>query len=207
MHSQTSPIVLADKFQMRVGQSYRVVVIGDCAVGKTSIISRIMNDSVDLREPSTSAAAYVEHKVTIDGATVDLHIWDTAGQERFRGLGPIYYRDADIGLLVFSVTNRDSFENIEDWIQTFTSTTGADVTIFVIGNKTDLKDQYQVDVEQVRLWARKREYQLLLTSALKGTGIIDLFNEIARVIIRKGVPPKASHDQAIDPGMPPSSCC
>ena len=188
---------------------YRVVVVGDSAVGKTSIITRVVNGRFSLREPPTSGSSFLIHRLNVNGKMVNLQIWDTAGQERYRSLGPIYYRNADIGLIVFSLADKESSENIESWYESFSAIAGTDTLTFVVANKKDL-DEGTVDMESVRGWAAEHGLPVFETSALSGDGIGELFKEIGEGIIKKGVPPKSIEDQTpteASQTSEPKSCC
>lgn len=83
----------------------------------------------------------------VDGRRVTLSIWDTAGQERFHALGPIYYRDSHAGLLVYDITDEDSFEKVQNWVKELRKVRGNDVLLCLIGNKIDLEKERHVTVE------------------------------------------------------------
>ena len=188
---------------------YRVVVVGDSAVGKTSIITRVVNGRFSLREPPTSGSSFLIHRLRTDGGMVNLQIWDTAGQERYRSLGPIYYRNADVGLIVFSLADKESSENIESWYESFSAIAGTDTLTYVVANKKDL-DEGIVDMESVRRWADEHGLLVFETSALSGDGISELFKEIGEGIIRKGAAPKSIEDQTpteASQAIEQKSCC
>jgi small GTP-binding protein len=185
---------------------YRVIVIGDCSVGKTSIISRLTDGSFDLGNSPTTMAAYCLYSSKVDGKPIFLEIWDTAGQERFRGLGPLYYRQADVGICVFSVTDHRTFDSLEDWIGPLIDTAGADTHVFIVGNKSDLRDQCNVNIEEAKLWSRDRRFHFGLTSALSGDGILELFQNIVKILNHADKPPKSFH-VVLKEDPPEEKCC
>lgn len=124
-------------------------------VGKTSILLRYIRGEYDDRQVSTLQASYLDKRITVAGVTAQLSIWDTAGQERFHALGPIYYRDADGALLVYDITDEESFRKVTQWVRELRAAVGEDITISIAGNKIDLENHRQVDqVEAERYVAR-----------------------------------------------------
>ena len=195
---------------------YRVVFVGSTCVGKTSIISRVANGLFNPNEPTTYGAAFVVHKVRVGDKVVKMQIWDTAGQERYRSLGPIYYRAADVGVIVFSVTDQRSADDVDEWYDQFTSITGTDTMIVVVGNKCDL--ECTVNVDEINHWAGDQGLRVFFTSALSGEGMSELFQHIAGVIVSSGIRPKnaddgtitessTSQEAEVEPSSPRSRCC
>ena len=96
---------------------FKVVLLGEGRVGKTSVLLRYTKGEYDDRQISTLQASYIDKKIMVGGTNVQLSIWDTAGQERFHALGPIYYRDADGALLVYDITDVESFNKVKKWVK------------------------------------------------------------------------------------------
>ena len=121
----------------------KVVVLGEMAVGKTSLISTFMNDGkYKAPAPSTVGAEFLSKELRIDGTNVALQVWATAGQERFESMGYAFYRGANACMLVFDLTNRASFDSLDKWKRNFI-TNGAPASpekfpFIVVGNKKDL---------------------------------------------------------------------
>ena len=167
---------------MLVGDSSfhcRVVVIGDASVGKTSLLNQLIDHTFKEYEQSTVGANYQLFVQEINGVKVEIQIWDTAGQERFRSLGPIYFRNSLGAVAVFDQTNRQSFENLQDWIDSFTAVAGTETVICVAANKCDLADEQQVSDNEVEDWAKKNGYLFGRTSAKTGQGVTELFMNLA----------------------------
>ena len=95
----------------------KVVLLGEGRVGKTSLVLRFCKNEFHDVQPPTVQASYLDKQLAIDGNRINLAIWDTAGQERFHALGPIYYRDADAALLVFDITDVESFDKVKAWVK------------------------------------------------------------------------------------------
>lgn len=161
----------------------RIVAIGDCAVGKTSIINHLVQGRMNIDEPSTVGANWQPYVHEFNSDRIELQIWDTAGQERFRSLGPLYYRNAVGAFVVYDVTNRSSFDNLELWISDFKTHGRPDVRIMIVANKCDLHEERQVTIQQGLNWAREHDYQIYETSAKTGENIRPLFEAMAESVV------------------------
>ena len=171
---------------MIVERSYhgRVVLIGDSAVGKTSILNQLFDHTANAAVPTVGAnyQIYVEE---IDGVKVEIQIWDTAGQETYRSLAPIYFRNARAAIAVYDVTSPGTLEALRDWVKLFRDVAGEDQLIFVVGNKIDLADDRKVSRESGKQWAeRLRITETREVSAKTGEGVQDLFTDLARKLIQ-----------------------
>uniref|UniRef100_A0A0R3S394 Ras family protein n=1 Tax=Elaeophora elaphi TaxID=1147741 RepID=A0A0R3S394_9BILA len=121
-------------------RTFRVVMCGDAAVGKSSIVSRIINSTFPGKLPSTLGVDFYVKAVSIDGKNVAIQLWDTAGQERFRSLCKSYFRRADAAILVYDCTTESSFINVRDWIATIKESTMRHIPIMICANKIDLRE-------------------------------------------------------------------
>lgn len=126
-------------------ERFKVVLLGEGRVGKTSILLRYTKGEYSDRQVSTLQASYLDKRVTVGTTTVNLSIWDTAGQERFHALGPIYYRDASGALLVYDITDAESFNKVKNWVKELKKIVGNDIIIVIAGNKIDLEKNRNVD--------------------------------------------------------------
>eukprot|EP00195_Chlamydomonas_chlamydogama_P012244 CAMPEP_0202901586 /NCGR_PEP_ID=MMETSP1392-20130828/14339_1 /ASSEMBLY_ACC=CAM_ASM_000868 /TAXON_ID=225041 /ORGANISM="Chlamydomonas chlamydogama, Strain SAG 11-48b" /LENGTH=285 /DNA_ID=CAMNT_0049588169 /DNA_START=216 /DNA_END=1074 /DNA_ORIENTATION=+ len=161
---------------------YKLVFLGDQSVGKTSIITRFMYDKFDATYQATIGIDFLSKTMYLEDRTVRLQLWDTAGQERFRSLIPSYIRDSSVAVVVYDVTNRQSFVNTARWIQEVRTERGSDVIIFLVGNKTDLVDKRQVSIEEGDAKAREFSVNFIETSAKAGLNIKALFRKIAAAL-------------------------
>ena len=157
----------------------RIVTIGDESVGKTSLTSRLVDKTFNQYEPSTVGANYQTHTVSANGQFIVLQVWDTAGQEKFKSLSPIYFRNALAAVVVFSLVNRRSFEKLSDWASSFREVAGQQALVYIVANKLDLSDQYEVQIDEGREWAENHGFKFFATSAKTGENVNKLFTEIA----------------------------
>ena len=155
----------------------RIVLIGDSKVGKTSIASNYQKQAFE-EHPSTIGSALYQFSREINNKTVSIELCDTAGQEKYRSLGPIYYRNAVGALAVFDLTNKTSFDSLQKWIETFKESTEDESFVFIVCNKCDLKDQWEVSIDEIITFSQSLNSQLFYTSALTGEGIEDLFTSM-----------------------------
>eukprot|EP01113_Clastostelium_recurvatum_P038995 TRINITY_DN589_c0_g1_i1.p1 TRINITY_DN589_c0_g1~~TRINITY_DN589_c0_g1_i1.p1 ORF type:complete len:212 (-),score=31.30 TRINITY_DN589_c0_g1_i1:279-914(-) len=167
---------------MEALSKYKLVFLGDQSVGKTSVITRFMYDTFDSTYQATIGIDFLSKTMYLEDRTVRLQLWDTAGQERFRSLIPSYIRDSSVAIIVYDITNRNSFMNTVKWIDDVRSERGNDVIMMLVGNKTDLADKRQVSIEEGE--AKAKEYNLMFieTSAKAGFNIKALFRKVASAL-------------------------
>ena len=120
---------------------HKLVFLGDIYVGKTSIINRFMYDSFDTNYQATIGIDFLSKTLYLDDRTVRLQLWDTAGQERFRSLIPNYIRDSSVAVIVFDITNKQTFANCDKWVEDVKNERGNDVVIVFVGNKNDKAEE------------------------------------------------------------------
>lgn len=184
---------------------YKLVFLGDQSAGKTSIITRFMYDKFDNTYQATIGIDFLSKTMYLEDRTVRLQLWDTAGQERFRSLIPSYIRDSSVAVVVYDVTNRQSFLNTSRWIQEVRQERGQDVIIVLVGNKTDLVDKRQVSIEDGDAKARELGVIFIETSAKAGFNIKALFRKIAAALPgMENVSPTKQED-LVDVKLTPSS--
>ena len=118
-----------------------VVLLGEGRVGKTCLCLRYVNNTFSSEQESTIQATYLEKRLNVGRRAVTLNIWDTAGQERFHALGPIYYRDSHGAVLVYDITDRDSFTKVRHWVKELRKIVGPAIVLVIAGNKADMPPQ------------------------------------------------------------------
>lgn len=157
----------------------KVVLLGESSVGKTCLVSRFITGMMPNGVEPTLGACYASTKLPTPNGQCLLQIWDTSGQDRYRSLAPIYYRGARVVLLVFSIVDVKSFEAIDYWVTSLRDNTGGVSTLFLIGNKLDLEAERIVPLETAQQKAAEINAQYLETSAVNGTMIATLFENVA----------------------------
>ena len=117
---------------------YKLVFLGDQSVGKTSIITRFMYDNFDRHYQATIGIDFLSKTMYLEDRTVRLQLWDTAGQERYRTITKAYYKNADGVMIVFDLSDRESFENIDSWLTEVDKHCGPEVNVMILANKSDI---------------------------------------------------------------------
>merc|ERR1712010_361996 len=162
---------------------YKLVFLGDQSVGKTSLITRFMYDSFDNTYQATIGIDFLSKTMYLEDRTVRLQLWDTAGQERFRSLIPTYIRDSTVAVVVYDITNVNSFEQVTRWVEDVRAERGNDVIIVLVGNKTDLADKRHVSIDEGEKKAQELGVSLFIeTSAKAGYNVKQLFRRIAAAL-------------------------
>uniref|UniRef100_A0A8C5PDC5 RAB41, member RAS onco family n=1 Tax=Leptobrachium leishanense TaxID=445787 RepID=A0A8C5PDC5_9ANUR len=209
-------------------RKFKLVFLGEQSVGKTSLITRFMYDSFDNTYQATigidflSKTMYLEDRTQRDKelnpveiyrlhypgkdqlpkasvvAQVRLQLWDTAGQERFRSLIPSYIRDSTIAVVVYDITNLNSFQQTSKWIDDVRTERGSDVIIMLVGNKTDLADKRQITTEEGEQRAKELSVMFIETSAKTGYNVKQLFRRVAAALPGMDNTPEKSKEDMID---------
>ncbi|KOB76527.1 Ras-related GTP-binding protein Rab11 [Operophtera brumata] len=129
---------------------FKVVLIGDSGVGKSSLLSRFTRNEFNLESKSTIGVEFATRSIEVDGKTIKAQIWDTAGQERYRAITSAYYRGAVGALLVYDIAKHLSYENVERWLRELRDHADQNILIMLVGNKSDLRHLRIVSQKQMR---------------------------------------------------------
>lgn len=164
----------------------KVVLLGEGAVGKTSLVLRYSENKFNDKHVQTLQASFVEKRLNIGGKRIQLAIWDTAGQERYHALGPIYYRDSQGAIIVYDITDEDSFHKARNWIKELRRMLGDKVTLCIVGNKIDLDKKRTVIEKDALDYAASVGAKHYYTSAKQGKGVAELFLDLAKRILESG---------------------
>eukprot|EP01017_Pseudomicrothorax_dubius_P041636 TRINITY_DN6678_c0_g1_i5.p1 TRINITY_DN6678_c0_g1~~TRINITY_DN6678_c0_g1_i5.p1 ORF type:complete len:205 (+),score=57.40 TRINITY_DN6678_c0_g1_i5:266-880(+) len=163
---------------------FKLVIIGDSGVGKSSLLLRYADDTFNDNYLTTIGVDFRFKSIQIDGKNAKLQIWDTAGQERFRTLTNAYYRGADGIIVVYDITSPLTFENIDKyWMKEIQTYADKDVDIILIGNKCDATRQVPFEIGQQL--ATSKGMSFYETSAKTSEAVIDTFAEIAKRLLQK----------------------
>ncbi|KAK4707798.1 hypothetical protein R3W88_028723 [Solanum pinnatisectum] len=182
----------------KIDYVFKVVLIGDSAVGKSQILARFARNEFSLDSKATIGVEFQTRTLVIQHKSVKAQIWDTAGQERYRAVTSAYYRGAVGALLVYDITKRQTFDHIPRWLEELRAHADKNIVIMLIGNKTDLEDQRAVPTEDAKEFAQKEGLFFLETSAMEATNVEDAFltvlTEIFNIVNKKNL--AAGDDQA-----------
>ncbi|RVD92650.1 ras-related Rab-1A [Tubulinosema ratisbonensis] len=161
---------------------YKILIIGDSSVGKTSIIKKYINERVPLQELETIGIDFMSKSTTIDNQQIKFLIWDTAGQEKFRALTRAYYRGAQGVFIVFDLTDIKSKNSVPAWIKDIENNTTENIPIILVGNKLDKFNGSLVEMEE---YAKELELPFIAVSAKAVINIENLFNKMGSILLKK----------------------
>uniref|UniRef100_A0A1L8DV39 Ras-related protein Rab-21 n=1 Tax=Nyssomyia neivai TaxID=330878 RepID=A0A1L8DV39_9DIPT len=165
------------------GYTFKIVLLGEGCVGKSSLVLRYVEDKFNPKHITTLQASFLNKKINVNGRRINLSIWDTAGQERFHALGPIYYRSSNGAILVYDITDEDSFQKVKNWVKELKKMLGADICLAIAGNKTDLDKNRNVSLDVAQSYAADVGAKHYETSAKTSEGIDNLFLDLANDMI------------------------
>ena len=191
----------------------KIVLVGETQVGKTSIVTRLMSNKFQANSPATIGASFQNYKVTTKKCTSSLQIWDTAGQEKFRSLAPMYYRSADVALLCFDLTKKETLEALETWAHELIEKGPENLIKICVGNKSDLTSERTVTKEMAEEYVYRNQIAYYHEcSAKTGEGVQELFIYIAEHFAPEQQTPNVVEEDipiAIDqpPPQKSNSCC
>ncbi|KAK8804148.1 RAS-related protein RABa4d-like protein [Blastocystis sp. subtype 4] len=162
----------------------KMVIVGDIAVGKTSLASRFVDDKFTKNHIASVGVAYFTKTLVVDDKlTVKFDIWDTAGQERYRSINQLYYRGAAAAVIVFDLTQRSTFDAVKaDWLDSIRKCADENIIIIIAGNKCDMVQDRCVPKEDIDKFCKEENLMYVETSALSGAGVSDVFTRIALLV-------------------------
>ena len=169
---------------------YKLVIVGNSGVGKTSLLTRYFDDCFSDTHEYTIGVDFRVKTLNIEGNTIKVQIWDTAGQERFKTIISSYYRSANGIPLIFDITDEKSLEDIDHWMEEINKNASSDTCKILIGNKSDLAQKRKVSFEQANEVARKYGMKYVETSAKTGENVLDGFLSLCTEILHKPMNPK-----------------
>ena len=187
---------------------FKILTIGESGVGKTCILRRFVENKFLKNHLATIGIDFKTKNIEIDGTPIKLKIWDTAGQERFRNITNQYYKGADGIILVFDVTDQKSFKKIKEWMSQIKANTQADqIGLVLLGNKCDIEPRTisKNDGEEL---GKELGIEYYETSAMKGDGIAQAFEFLAKNILtkkKKGTDGGVNLDGGVTPQK--KQCC
>ncbi|KNA14110.1 hypothetical protein SOVF_110550 [Spinacia oleracea] len=172
---------------------FKLLLIGDSGVGKSCLLLRFADDSYVESYISTIGVDFKIRTVEQDGKTIKLQIWDTAGQERFRTITSSYYRGAHGIIIVYDVTDQQSFDNVKQWLNEIDRYASDNVVKILVGNKSDLTSNKVVSSETAKAFADEIGIPFLETSAKNSTNVEEAFMTMAAEIKKRVASQPASN--------------
>lgn len=163
----------------------KVVLVGAAHTGKTSIVNRYIFGEFSPHTMPSTQPAFFQKKVWYANIEFTLEIWDTAGQEQYHALSPMFYRDADAGIVVFDLTDSNSFAKSKQWVTELRQARGDQISIVIAGNKSDLPSVRTVTLESIAQFASTIGAESFETSAKTGENIELLFNSLCKALYKK----------------------
>ncbi|XP_050685320.1 ras-related protein Rab-5C-like isoform X1 [Leptidea sinapis] len=179
---------------------FKLVLLGESAVGKSSLVLRFVKGQFHEYQESTIGAAFLTQTLCLDDTTVKFEIWDTAGQERYHSLAPMYYRGAQAAIVVYDITNQDTFGRAKNWVKELQRQASPSIVIALAGNKSDLAAKRMVEFDEAQAYADENGLLFMETSAKTAMNVNDIFLAIANKLPRNetggaaGAPPRAASD-------------
>ena len=163
----------------------KFIIIGDPAVGKSNILLKYVHNKFVNEYQSTVGVEFGAKNIDIEGQTFRIQIWDTTGQENFRCLTRSYFKNSVCAIITYDITNKQSFDNIQDWINEIKNQSSKDILLVLVGNKIDLEKERIVNYDEGKKFAEDNDMLFIETSALNGNGINQLFNMCCNDIYEK----------------------
>lgn len=192
--------------QKDTNTKFKICLFGDSGVGKTAFIKRWLhlNYPPEAQSPTLGAGCF-ESDIYIEGKQVHIQVWDTAGEEKYRSMVPIYIRGASGILLLFSLTDKNTFLNVSEWISA--ADTDTKPIILLIGNKNDLVDNREVTYQQALDFATQRGLDYMETSAQTGYNVDNSFITLVSSMMYKATPPQNDNVTNLTVKNSESACC
>ena len=181
----------------------KIIVVGDSGVGKTNLINRFASDKFDTNSKATIGVEFVYKTLKINKEVIKVEVWDTAGQERYRAITSSYYKGAKGAIIVYDITNEDSFNNVESWMNEVIKKGKTDMQFLLVGNKKDLINDRKVTEQKGIDKAKELNMNLFEASALEKTNVNEAFNYLVKEIylnIRKEKNINTNNDEKIGQG-------
>ena len=170
---------------MKPDYTIKYIIVGNAYVGKSNIIYRFVENKFSENYKATINLDFSYKNMKINDKIFRIQLWDTAGQEEFQSISRGYYKSGACALVVYDITDRETFNNVSSWVEECKNNGPSTITLVLVGNKIDLEDKRQVTYEEGEDFANRNNMQFFETSALNGTNIDKLFNDTVESINRK----------------------
>ena len=180
---------------------FKIILVGDTSVGKTNIINKYIKNEFQEDFYATIGVEFSHKQFIVDNHKIKAQIWDTAGQERYKAITRAYYKGAKGAFIVYDITRKDTFDDIDKWRNELVNSCNKEVTIMLIGNKCDLEDSREISKEQGEEKAKSFGFSFLETSAYSGENLEKGFEMLIKEIYQKyKIEQKAKDDMDLSGG-------
>ena len=163
--------------------NFKIIIIGDSGVGKSSILKRAVKNTFDENYQNTIGFEFLLMHFNINDLKIKLQIWDTCGQEAYRSLVQGFYRNTSLAVIVYDISRKETYEGLDIWLKDLRSHTDQELPIFIVGNKLDKENERQVpykDAKDFSLYRRTKYFTEC--SAKTGYNVNDIFHEVAKYL-------------------------
>ena len=175
MTEEKIEITPSDDPSLKEDFKFKVVIVGDTSVGKTNLVKRFINNSFSKETKATVGVEFMSQSYIIDNKIYKVELWDTAGQERYKAITAAYYKGAKGALIVYDVTSKETFDNVDKWHNDLTTKGSPNINIVIVGNKTDLKDKIVINTDMSQKKAQFLQVPFMETSALDASNVKEAF--------------------------------
>ncbi|XP_066580267.1 EF-hand calcium-binding domain-containing protein 4B [Amia ocellicauda] len=186
---------------------FKIVLVGNSSVGKTSLLRRFCDDCF---YPGTSATVGIDYSVktvTVENSQVALQMWDTAGQERYRSITKQFFRKADGVIVMYDITSEQTFTSVRHWLTSVHEGAGDDIPIMLLGNKTDKESEREVQMKVGEKLAKDSQLIFSECSAFSGHNVTELMLHLAKILKEQEDKDKEKTIQLVDDSSKKKSCC
>ena len=160
----------------------KFLILGDSDVGKTSLLLKYIDNYFPESHLATIGVEFKTKDVECKGYKIHLQLWDTAGQERFRSITKSYFRNANGVIFVYDITNKNTFKNLKDWVRD-SEVNDSGFKRIILGNKFDLQNKRQVNFQEAKEWAEKKQIEIMEVSAKLGTNVNKAIMRLAEICL------------------------
>ena len=170
-------------------EKIKIMIIGETRVGKTSLISKYCNNEFSGGQYLSTIGIDFQIKIlNINSKKIRLQIWDTAGEERFRNIAKNYFQSSDGFLVVYDITNKESFDTLDYWIEEIKSNSQELSKMILVGNKCDIEKERKIKKDDGKAYAKKKQIKFFEVSAKEGTNVNEVFEDLVKDILKSYSP-------------------
>ena len=201
---------MSDLISQEYDYLFKVLLLGDSGVGKSSLILRYTDETFNSKLVNSIGVDFKMKKKVVDGKIVKVQIWDTAGHERFRSITYSYYRGVNSIIIVFDITDKKSFSNVNDWLKQIEKYANKNVFKVLVGNKSDLADMRKIEYDEAKLYGEEHNMPYFETSAKEGLNIHELFDSSINSFLKNNKTYEGDKNIKLDgnnDGGEKSGCC